>query len=166
MNYRQTESFIGLMALMVAVGVAQAENRTWPATVVSLEGNDWVVAADPKNAGREEAWWKGPVAGAKPVRVPGIMQEALPGYHGVAWYWREFIAPENSYAGGRCLLRFDAVDYLAQVWVNDMPVGGHEGGETPFTLDITGAVKPGLTNRLAVRVLNPTAQRIDGIVLA
>ena len=153
------------MALMVVVGVAQAENRTWPATVVSLEGNDWKVAADPKNAGREEGWWKGPVADVRPVRVPGIMQEALPGYHGVAWYWREFIAPESGYADGRCLLRFDTVDYLAQVWVNDIPVGGHEGGETPFTLDITSAVKPGLANRLAVRVLNPTGQAIDGIVL-
>ena len=153
------------MTLMVVVGVAQAENRTWPATVVSLEGNDWKVAADPKNAGREEGWWKGPVADARPVRVPGIMQEALPGYHGVAWYWREFIAPESGYVDGRCLLRFDTVDYLAQVWVNDIPVGGHEGGETPFTLDITSAVKPGLANRLAVRVLNPTGQAIDGIVL-
>jgi hypothetical protein len=166
MNYKHTKSFIGLVAVMVAVGAAQAENRTWPATVISLEGNDWKVAADPKNAGREEAWWKGPVAGAQPARVPGIMQETLPGCHGVAWYWREFTAPEKSYADGRCLLRFDAVDYLAQVWVNDMHVGGHEGGETPFTLDITSAVRPGLTNRLAVRVLNPTADRIDGIVLA
>ena len=134
MNYRHAERFIGLMALMVVVGVAQAENRTWPATVVSLEGNDWKVAADPKNAGREEGWWKGPVADARPVRVPGIMQEALPGYHGVAWYWREFIAPESGYADGRCLLRFDTVDYLAQVWVNDIPVVG-EPPVPPTTTD-------------------------------
>lgn len=168
MNYRFAEGFIGrsaVLAVMVAVGVARAENRTWPATVVSLEGNDWKVAADPNNAGREEAWWKAPVAGARLARVPGILQEALPGYHGVAWYWREFTAPAKVYVEGRCLMRFDAVDYLTQVWVNDIPVGGHEGGETPFTLDITSAVKPGLMNRLAVRVLNPTAQPIDGIVL-
>ena len=115
MNYRHAESFIGLMALIVVVGAAQAENRTWPATVVSLEGDDWKVAADPKNAGREEAWWKGPMAGARLARVPGIMQEALPGYHGVAWYWREFVAPEKSYADGRCPLRFDGVDYRTGV---------------------------------------------------
>ncbi|MBM3499955.1 MAG: glycoside hydrolase family 2, partial [Armatimonadetes bacterium] len=38
------------------------------------------------------------------------------------------------------------------------------GGETPFTLDATEAVRTG-ANRLAVRVLNPTHEPIDGIVL-
>jgi beta-galactosidase/beta-glucuronidase len=151
---------------VVAPGAARAENQTWPAAVVSLEGNDWRVAADPANAGRQQAWWQGPVAEARAGRVPGILQETLPGYHGVAWYWHEFIAPAQPYSNGRCLIRFQAVDYLAQVWLNDISVGGQEGGETPFTLDITHAMKPGLTNRLAVRVLNPTAERIDGVVLA
>jgi hypothetical protein len=134
-------------------------------TVLSLEGAGWVVTADPSNTGRSEAWWKNVRSDAKPARVPGILQEALPGYHGVAWYWREFRAPQSPFAGGRCLLRFHAVDYLADVWLNDTPVGGHEGGETPFVLDVTGAVKPGQLNRLAVRVLNPKAEPIDGIVL-
>jgi hypothetical protein len=166
MNYRHIEKLIGLMFVLLAVGMAKAENQTWPGTGVSLAGNDWKVAPDPKNVGREQSWWEKPAEGAKPVRVPGILQEALPGYHGVAWYWHEFIAPEKIYSQGRCLLRFHAVDYLAQVWVNDTLVGGHEGGETPFTLDITDVVKPGLVNRLAVRVLNPKSERIDGIVLA
>lgn len=140
--------------------------RTTGTTILSLEGTDWLVAADPSNAGRGEAWWKAPRPDAKPIRVPGIFQEALPGYHGVAWYWRQFTPPQSPYPGGRCLLRFHAVDYLADVWLNDVSVGGHEGGETPFVLDVTDAVKAGATNRLAVRVLNPTAQPIDGIVLA
>src|SRR5207248_855919 len=45
------------------------------------------------------------------------------------------------------------------------PVGGHEGGETPFVLDVTDAIRPGAVNRLAVRVLNPTNEPIDGILL-
>ena len=57
---------------------------------------------------------------------------------------------------GRTLLRFEAVDYLAEVWVNGKPVGGHEGSETPFELDVTDVVHPGASNLLAVRVLNPT----------
>jgi Glycosyl hydrolases family 2, sugar binding domain/Glycosyl hydrolases family 2, TIM barrel domain/Glycosyl hydrolases family 2 len=142
-----------------------ARANTTGTTVLSLEGNDWVVAADPNNVGRNEAWWKQARPEAKPVRVPGIFQEALPGYHGVAWYWREFTPPQNPYPGGRCLLRFHAVDYLAEVWLNNVSVGGHEGGETPFVLDVTDAVKPGTPNRLAVRVLNPKAEPIDGIVL-
>ena len=44
-------------------------------------------------------------------------------------------------------------------------VGAHEGGETPFVLDVTDAIKPGEGNRLAVRVLNPKHEPIDGIAL-
>ncbi len=127
MNRYHTVTLIGLAAALAAANVVAAGNQTWPSTVVSLAGDDWKVAADPDNAGRDQAWWKGPVAQAKPVRVPGILQEALPGYHGVAWYWLEFTAPQNRYVHGRCLIRFHAVDYLAQVWLNDIPVGGHEG---------------------------------------
>ncbi len=140
--------------------------QTTGTALLPLDGNDWVVAADPKNAGRGEAWWKGARPDASPVRVPGILQEALPGYHGVAWYWRQFTPPQNPYPGGRCLLHFHAVDYLADVWLNDVPIGGHEGGETPFVLEVTDALRPGTLNRLAVRVLNPRADPIDGIVLA
>jgi len=145
--------------------ITAAKTQTTGTTVLSLEGDDWNIAADPNNAGLGEAWWKSARPGAKPVRVPGILQEALPGYHGVAWYWREFTPPQNPYLGGRCLVRFHAVDYLADVWMNDVRVGGHEGGETPFVLDVTDAVKSGASNRIALRVLNPKAEPIDGIVL-
>jgi len=76
-----------------------------------------------------------------------------------------FEAPANPEPGGRALLRFWQVDYKADVWLNDAAVGSHEGGESPFVLDVTSVLKPGRTNRLAVRVLNPTHQPIDGIVL-
>ena len=98
--------------------------------------------------------------------MPWIIQDAFPGYHGVAWYWRDFTPPVNPHAGGRYLLRFWAVDYLAEVWLNGQPVGGHEGGEGVFVLDVTDVVRPQQPNRLAVRVLNPNNERIDGIVLA
>ena len=154
---------VAVLLLGLMTGATAQEMTT---TLLSLEGKGWVVAADPDNAGRDQQWWAAPRAEAKPVRVPGILQEALPGYHGVAWYWREFTPPTNPYDGGRLLIRFHAVDYLADVWVNDVSVGGHEGGETPFTLDITGVIKPGAPNRIAVRVLNPKAEAIDGIALA
>jgi beta-galactosidase/beta-glucuronidase len=75
------------------------------------------------------------------------------------------MAPANPYPAGRYVLRFWQVDYLAEVWLNGMSVGGHEGGETPFVLDVTSHIKPGEKNHLAVRVLNPTLQPIDEIVL-
>lgn len=128
---------------------------------ISLDGDDWLLATDPDNAGTNK-----PVSHAKQARVPGIIQEVFPGYHGVAWYWRDFECPAHPLPDGRVLLCFDAVDYLAQVWVNDVPVGKHEGGETPFELDVTRAVRTDGPNRLAVRVLNPTTHPIDGITLA
>ena len=102
---------------------------------------------------------------AKPARVPGIFQEVFPAYHGVVWYWREFTPPAHPYAQGRYLLSFGAVDYLAEVWVNGIPIGGHEGSETPFVLDATDAIKPQTSNLLAVRVLKPGDTPIDGYVL-
>ncbi|MEW6751341.1 MAG: glycoside hydrolase family 2 TIM barrel-domain containing protein, partial [Candidatus Latescibacterota bacterium] len=128
-------------------------------------GGEWLLAPDPDNVGRGQAWWRGPVPQARPTPVPGIIQGVFPGYHGVAWYWREFDLPAHPHPEGRCLLRCWAVDYLAEVWVNGVPAGGHEGGETPFVLDITEAVRPGAANQLAVRVLNPGNEPIDGIVL-
>ncbi|MFV2068342.1 MAG: glycoside hydrolase family 2 protein [Pirellulales bacterium] len=125
-----------------------------------------MLAIDPRNEGRQQKWFDAPVSDTKPTKVPWVIQDAFPGYHGVAWYWREFDAPADPHAGGRSLLRFHAVDYLAEVWLNGTRVGGHEGSETPFVLDVTGCVKPGQKNLLAVRVLNPTYEPIDGIALA
>ncbi len=133
-------------------------------TLICLDGT-WHLATDPTNNGRQEAWQERIAPGAVPVRVPGVIQDPFPAYHGVVWYWRTFTAPANPHPQGRCLLRCWAVDYLAEAWVNGLPVGGHEGGETPFVLDITQALRPG-ENLVAIRVLNPTNEAIDGIVLA
>ena len=132
--------------------------------IISLDGT-WRIAIDPENIGVKENWGEGPRAQANATRVPWIIQEPFPGYHGLAWYWRSFHAPANPYENGRYLLKFWAVDYKANVWVNGIPVGGHEGAEFPFILDVTDVIKPDSENRVAVRVLNPTHEPIDGIVL-
>lgn len=155
------------MYLPGALGADASSPASQSSMVVSLDGDGaWWLAPDPANAGREARWWEGPRPEARPTKVPWIIQATFVGYHGVAWFWREFTPPPNPHRDGRYLLRFWAVDYLGDVWVNDVHVGTHEGGEDPFVLDVTAAVKPGQVNRLAVRVLNPTNQPIDGIVLA
>ncbi|GAB1540524.1 glycoside hydrolase family 2 TIM barrel-domain containing protein [Scytonema sp. NUACC21] len=60
------------------------------------------------------------------------------GFHSNCWYEREFEIPPGD---GRLLLHFGAVDYRARVWVNDRYMGEHEGGHTPFTIDITPVLK-------------------------
>jgi len=132
--------------------------------LISLDGA-WQMAIDPNNVGREALWFNSPQADAAPVLIPCPIQEYFPGYHGVVWCWRTFATPQLPFADGRALLRFWAVDYAAEIWVNGMAVGGHEGGETPFTLDVTDALRGQGDNLLAVRVLNPTNEPIDGIVL-
>lgn len=163
-------TWFGLLVLGT-LGAAEAFDAPQPAAappggteVVSLDGR-WLLATDPENAGRDAQWWTAPRPDAQATRVPWIIQDAFPGYHGVAWYWRDFTAPVNPRPHGRTLLRFWAVDYKADVWLNGVAVGTHEGGESPFTLDVTAAVRPGEVNRLAVRVVNPTHSPIDGLVL-
>ncbi len=134
-------------------------------TIERLDGI-WQIAIDPQNQGKEEQWFaQSQLPDSRPTPVPSIIQETFPGYHGVAWYALSFQGAANPYPGGRSLVRFRQVDYLAEVWLNGQPVGTHEGGETPFTFDITQQLKPGQTNVLMVRVLNPTNEPIDGIRL-
>ena len=155
-------------AMMWPARLVAADEPAASTSIVALNGDDWLLAADPRNEGRAQQWWQAPRPDARRARVPWIIQGTLPGYHGVAWYWRDFIAPANPHAAGRFLLRFGAVDYLADVWLNGVRVGGHEGGETPFEIDVTRAVRTGEAhpNRLSIRVLNPTNEPIDGIALA
>ncbi|MFH1269029.1 MAG: glycoside hydrolase family 2 TIM barrel-domain containing protein, partial [Planctomycetota bacterium] len=163
MNLRQ--STIGLALFLAASTGLSAEGKRAVTSITSLDGQ-WSLAVDPQNVGREQKWFeKQALEGAKPAKVPWIIQATFPGYYGVAWYARDFVAPPKPQPGARCLLRFRQVDYLAEVWLNGVDVGGHEGGETPFVLDVTTAVKPGEKNHLAVRVLNPTVEPIDDIGL-
>lgn len=155
-------SFAICVTLFSFAGLAAGQATT---SMLSLDGDGWQLATDPQNVGRDQKWFEAPRPEAKPAKVPWIIQETFPAYHGVAWYWHEFAAPANPHPGGRYLLRFWRVDYLAEVWLNGAPVGGHEGGETPFVLDVTDRIKPGEKNQLAVRVLNPTNELIDGIRL-
>jgi hypothetical protein len=149
--------------LISPLGAVAGESQANP--VVSLDGDGWRLATDPQNVGRDQKWFESPRPDAKPTRVPWIIQDAFPGYHGVAWYWRDFTAPVNKNADGRYLLRFWGVDYLADVWLNGKHVGSHEGAEGMFVLDATDAVKPGVVNRISVRVLNPKHEPIDGLTL-
>ena len=65
------------------------------------------------------------------------------------WYRRQFTI--SSQAGTVVLLHFGAVDFRATVWVNGVLVGGHEGGYTPFTCDITNAIRGREQSEVVVR---------------
>jgi len=125
----------------------------------------WKLAVDPDNCGRDEYWFERIQPGAQDAPVPGIIQQVYPAYHGVAWYWHSFRPACRHMPGGRTLIRFGAVDYLADVWLNGVYAGSFEGGETPFEFDVTDLIQAEGDNLLAVRVLNPTNEPIDGYIL-
>ncbi len=70
-------------------------------------------------------------------------------------YRRTFEIPKK-WSGKRILLHFGAVDWKSEVHVNDIKVGSHTGGFTPFTFDITDALDPKGSNELVVNVWDPT----------
>ena len=70
-------------------------------------------------------------------------------------YQRTFDVPSN-WKGQQILLHFGAVDWKTDVWVNDVKVGTHTGGFTPFSFDITPALSAKGNNKLVVKVWDPT----------
>jgi beta-galactosidase/beta-glucuronidase len=125
------------------------------AATVSLDG-DWHFLADP--SGALDLQKLSTAQYVRPTRVPSSWQSQfadLRDYAGVAWYWRDVNVPPLP-TGQVALLRFGAVDYLADVYVNGQKVGTHQGGYTPFEFDITSLLRPG-ANQQRLRV--PVAAR-------
>jgi len=81
--------------------------------------------------------------------------ERLRAVNEYAWtYQRTFTLPHADSSHAR--LRFDGVDYFAEVWLNGHFIGKHEGHFAPFTFDVSDHVKrDGSENLLMVRVTSP-----------
>ena len=71
------------------------------------------------------------------------------------WYHRQFVVPA-AWKGKRVMLNFGAVDWQADVYVNDIHVGCHKGGYTAFGFDITPYLHSKGSQKLVVRVYDPT----------
>ena len=56
------------------------------------------------------------------------------------WYERNFTVPKK-WKGKNVLLHFGAVDWQAEVYVNGVLIGEHQGGYDPFSFDITPFLK-------------------------
>lgn len=72
------------------------------------------------------------------------------------WYRRTFADPRHGglpESPARVRLRFAAVDYLADVWLNGEHLGHHEGAFAPFGFDVTDRL--GKNNTLVVAVQDP-----------
>lgn len=95
------------------------------------------------------------------ILVPFAVESALSGVgravgeNEALWYEREFVIPEG-WAGQRVLLNFGAVDWKAEVYVDDTFVGEHTGGYAPFSFDVTDMLAKGKKHSLKVKVTDRT----------
>ncbi|MCB1133266.1 MAG: beta-glucuronidase, partial [Verrucomicrobiae bacterium] len=89
------------------------------------------------------------------LKVPGdwnTQRAELFYYEGSVWYRHKFDCPEAG-KGGRFFLRFGAVNYRADVYLNGKRLGTHWGGFTPFDFEVTGKLREN-GNSLVVRADN------------
>lgn len=119
---------------------------------------EWEFAFDDEDVGLSEKWYRKEKRFDKTIQVPFVYQSKLSGIgetagHDIVWYKRTFSAKREK--GKEMLLHFGAVDYEASVYVNGELAIRHEGGNTPFTADITKLLKEDGQQLLVVRVYDP-----------
>lgn len=140
------------------LSVASAQYTIRQPGAIPLHG-EWLFALDPAQKGETGRWFATgqPLNRWDKVTVPHCFS-ADPRYlfyNGKVWYRKTF--PWQSTAGNRVLLHFDAAFYATTIYLNNQKVGTHEGGYTPFQVDITRFLQPG-ENVLTVSVDNDTWQ--------
>lgn len=124
------------------------ERPTW----TNLNGM-WSYAVTSKDAAQPTTW-------TGEILVPFALEAPLSGVgrklepNEALWYRRSLPAPAP---GLRTLLNFEAVDYETTVLVNGKRIGTHRGGNTPFSFDITDALKAS-GNELVLRVFDATEE--------
>ncbi len=102
-------------------------------------------------------------SGWQSMSVPGTFNPP-PDKTTTGGFYRLDFFVANEWSSRYAMLKFGAVRYIADVWLNDRYLGYHEGGDTPFALDATDALLPGVYNNLVVRVDNPVWGTRDDIV--
>jgi len=84
--------------------------------------------------------------------LSGVMKEV--GAANELWYRTGFEVPTD-WGNKNILLHFGAVDWKTDIWINDIKVGSHEGGFTPFTFNVTPFLMNG-KQEMTVKVWDPT----------
>jgi beta-glucuronidase len=94
----------------------------------------------------DEQFYEYSFEGGMRLNVPGDWNSQCPKleyFEGTVWYARHFdakVLEEN-----RQFLYFGAVSYRCNVYLNGFKVGSHEGGFTPFQIEVTDKLKMVIT---------------------
>ncbi len=95
------------------------------------------------------------------ILVPFAVESSLSGVQKTVgsenelWYNTTFTVP-GDWKNKHIKLNFDAVDWQADVWINDVKLGSHSGGYEPFSFDITPFLNKGGKQKLTVKVWDPS----------
>ena len=116
----------------------------------------WQMQFDPKECGAAENWQNG-LPSPFSVPVPSsfadlFTEKEIREYCGDFWYETSFWLDGDE--SRNVLLRFGSVTHRADVYVNGAFAGSHEGGFTPFVLDITSLISFNAFNRISVKANN------------
>jgi beta-glucuronidase len=112
----------------------------------------WNFRFDPDQQGVAQGWGAG-FEPAQIIAVPASWNDQFEDwrdYTGIAWYHTTFDLPWG-WRDQRIFVRFNAISYLAEVWLNGERLGEHEGGYLPLVFGITDRVMDA-GNSLVVRV--------------
>jgi beta-glucuronidase len=100
----------------------------------------WDLYFDLENTGESQGRPLG-FSDGRPAAVPASWNEQFEDnrdFLGPTWYQTRFDLPFGwDLDRQRAFLRFNSVNYLAEVWLNGRLVGSHEGGHLPFEFDVT-----------------------------
>ena len=122
---------------------------------VNLNGR-WQFAFDRAGRGEAAGWHRDAAAmpAAHRILVPfswGAPASGVPDSADVAWYARPVTVPAP-WAGRRVFLVVGASDWRTSAWLDGRKLGDHQGGYTPFAMELTAAARPGTAQRLVLRV--------------
>ncbi len=98
------------------------------------------------------------------VLVPGehtSMINSVAKFGQRAWFFRDVMIPED-WAGKRVTMHCERVTDQCDILVNNQHVGHSDEAILPFAMDITDALKPGQSNRIAIGVLSTRTTGNDG----
>lgn len=128
----------------------QFERQQW----INLNGT-WSFSFDDEMKGRELGWQTAEQFD-RSIIVPFVPESELSGigrrdFTKAVWYARPIEIPAE-WDDKLILLHFGAVDFRCEVFVDGKSVGGHTGGTSSFTIDLTPVVKPGTKHNLVVYV--------------
>ena len=135
---------------------------------LSIDGQ-WEIIFDESNKGRSSNWHKDSIFQNHPdkqkIQVPSSWELIKQDYEGVGFYRYEFQVPSN-WKDKVVRMRFGAVNYISEFWLNNEVVGFHEGGFTPFEFRVDELLRFGEKNVLTLRVVGPillSDKEVDGI---